>query len=217
MEKLLKIAIVGCKGKMGSLLCHELKDDYDVVGIEKGEKLEGTNAELVVDFASAESSVESALWCKKNAVPIIIGSTGQSAMQMKQLCEVSKSVPVFKAGNFSAGIQFLKNSIFNFVNSEVQDVVVFEKHHKEKKDAPSGTAIEISDYILNNFKIKPSVIYERGGKEIGTHSVDIYYKNEVITITHKAFSREAFVDGVKKAIIFMQKTKINGLYSMENI
>ncbi len=217
MEKPIKIAIVGYKGKMGSCVFGKLNSKFTLVGIDRENKLTGDSVSLVIDFADAESSVASCDWCKNNKVPLIIGSTGQTPEQNEKIREASKIIPIFKAGNFSVGIMALKNALSSLINSSTQDIVVFEKHHKNKKDAPSGTAKEIAEIIWDNFNITPSVIFERGGIEVGTHSVDIYYKNEVLSISHRAFSREAFADGVMLAVDFILSTTCAGLYGMADL
>jgi 4-hydroxy-tetrahydrodipicolinate reductase len=161
--------------------------------------------------------MESLVWCKTNKVPLVIGSTGQSGTQMKEIENASKSIAIFKAGNFSVGIKNLKNALKSLIINDAQEITIFEKHHKNKKDAPSGTAKEIAEYIGKKFNKPVNIIFERGGKEIGTHSVDIYYENEVVSISHKVFSRDAFADGVRKAVDFMIGCKVAGLYSMEDI
>ncbi len=211
-----KIAVVGYKGKMGSIVFEILKKRYNVIGIGRNDVF-CSDANLVIDFASAESSVDSAKWCAEKKVPLIIGSTGQSESQMNEIIELSKFVPILKAGNFSIGVNNLKKSLKKLITKDAQDITIFEKHHKNKKDAPSGTAKEIAGFIMQNFNIKPNVIFERGGKEIGEHIVSVYYENEVVSIKHKVFSREAFADGVLKAVLIIKNIKNSGLYSLEDI
>ena len=79
----------------------------------------------------------------------------------------------------------------------VSDVCITDKHHKFKKDAPSGTALELESVIIKSIDIKPQILSERGGQELGTHIVDIYFGSEKLTFSHQAYSREAFSYGVK--------------------
>ena len=106
--KKLKIAVVGANGKMGKLLCEKLNDKFDVLKITRECKLDKQNICLVVDFASAESSVESAVWCAKHKVPLIVGSTGQTNFQKDEILKASEKTPILIAGNFSVGILLLK-------------------------------------------------------------------------------------------------------------
>ena len=86
---------------------------------------------------------------------------------------------------------------------EMSSICVFEKHHKNKVDEPSGTAIELASVVFENFGVNPQVLSERGGKEVGTHNIDFYFGDELISISHKAFSRDAFASGVLKAVEFL--------------
>ena len=212
----MKIAVIGYKGKMGSTVYELLGKYYSVVGVDKDDEFD-INVDLVVDFSSSENSNFLLDKCTKNKIPLIIGTTGHDEKELLEIKNASKFIPVFKAGNFSTGMQNLKNSLKNLITIDTQDVIIFEKHHRNKKDAPSGTAKEIEQFITNKFNIEPSVIYERGGKEIGTHIIDIYYENEVVSVSHQAFSRIAFAEGVKKAVEFMINVKDNGLYGMADI
>lgn len=213
-----KIAVVGGQGKMGSVVCKSLSKDYKVLVIGRKDKLTG-KINLVIDFGSAGSSVQSAIWCREYGVPLIVGSTGQSEEQLKIIQDASKVVPIVLAQNFSEGLVLMKKALKNVIVKNVRDVIVFEKHHREKKDSPSGTAKNLEQFIGGLFDGDIQMICERGGKEIGTHIVDCYFDNEMISMTHKAFSRDAFADGVKKVVswILNGEKKQNGIYSFDEI
>lgn len=215
--KKLKIAVVGANGKMGKLLCEKLNDKFDVLKITRECKLDKQNVCLVVDFASAESSVESAVWCAKNKVPLIVGSTGQTNFQKDEILKASEKTPILIAGNFSVGILLLKKLLKTVDFELVEDIVIFEKHHKNKKDKPSGTALELENLIRAKTSRHADVLVERGGKEIGTHKIDLYFENELISIKHQAFSRECFADGVLLAVEFMFQQKERKLFSFEDV
>ena len=215
--KKLKIAVVGANGKMGKFLCEKLNDKFDVLKITRECKLDKQNVCLVVDFASAESSVESAVWCAKNKVPLIVGSTGQTNFQKDEILKASEKTPILIAGNFSVGILLLKKLLKTVDFELVEDIVIFEKHHKNKKDEPSGTALELENLIRSKTSRHADVLVERGGKEIGTHKIDLYFENELISIKHQAFSRECFADGVLLAVEFMFQQKERKLFSFEDV
>ena len=215
--KKLKIAVVGANGKMGKLLCEKLNDKFDVLKITRECKLDKQNICLVVDFASAESSVESAVWCSKHKVPLIVGSTGQTNFQKDEILKASEKTPILIAGNFSVGILLLKKLLKTVDFELVEDIVIFEKHHKNKKDKPSGTALELENLIRSKTSRHADVLVERGGKEIGTHKIDLYFENELISIKHQAFSRECFADGVLLAVEFMFQQKERKLFSFEDV
>jgi len=214
-----RIAVVGYKGKMGGAVFNHLKTKgFAVVGVDKDDSLEDlSGVGLVIDFGGAESSAISAKWCEKNGIAIIIGSTGQTDEQNKIIESASKKVAVLKAGNFSIGIYMLKKMMGVLKDTTLSSICVFEKHHAQKVDCPSGTAIELGKVIYENFGIEPQMLSERGGKEIGTHMIDFYFADEVISVSHKAFSREAFVLGVVRAVEFMLRQSDAKQYCFEDI
>lgn len=201
-----KIAIVGCEGKMGSLISIELQKEYSLCGVNKSNRLEDfCDLDLVVDFASHESSVKSAEYCLKNNIPCIIGSTGQTKEENKRIDEISKHIKIIKKANFSKGVEILKRFIESVLMLKPDRFEIFEKHHKNKKDSPSGTALELEKYIRKKFdgEIKISAIRE--GEEMGEHKVVAIIGDEKLMITHNVYSRNAFVRGVVDEI----KTLLN--------
>ena len=214
-----KVMVVGYNGKTGSVVFEELaKAGFVVVGKGRNDDfLNPEEIEVVVDFGGAESSVFSAGWCMKNKIPLVIGSTGQTTEQMQVIQSASDCVPVIMAGNFSMGIWFIKKMLKTFKCLSVDDVCIFEKHHKNKKDSPSGTSLELEKKIIEALKVKPQVLSMRGGCEIGTHTVSFYFGDECIEICHKAFSRVAFARGVVLAVKKIKNIDKTGLYSFEDI
>ena len=197
------IAIVGANGKMGKLVCEALKNEFEIVEISKNNNLfEYENIDLVVDFGSAESSVNSAEFCFAKKVPLIVGSTGQTKEQLEKIKKVVLVSTLVVSANFSLGFVLLSDLIKKLgdYSGYFDDVVVFEKHHKQKKDKPSGTAIDLKEKTDQAFGCSADVIAERGGKEVGTHVVDIYFGDEVLSLSHKVFGRNAFVFGVKLVV-----------------
>lgn len=214
-----KILVVGHKGKMGSVVFDELaKNGFAVVGKDKEDEFSRPeDTYLVIDFGGAESSALSADWCRKNKIPLIVGSTGQNDLQMKFIEDASKVVPVVVAGNFSLGILCMKKMLEEMSYLDIEDVCIFEKHHKHKKDSPSGTSLEIEKVVRERLGISPQMLSLRGGCEVGTHSVSLYFGDECVEISHKAFSRKAFARGVVLAVGVMAKLEGSGLYSFEDV
>ena len=213
-----KIAIVGADGKMGRLICQRLKVCYSIIKITKKLKLKkNKNISLVIDFASAESSVESAIWCKNMNVPLIIGSTGQTEEQINKIEECGRFVPILKSSNFSIGIQTIFKVLKSFCKNSPNEVTIFETHNKSKKDCPSGTAKEICNVIEKNTESKIQVLSERSGGGFGTHLIKFYFDNEIVEIRHTANSREVFVDGLEKCIEPMIEMKKAQLYGYKDI
>lgn len=214
-----KMLVVGHKGKMGSVVFDELaKNGFAVVGKDKEDEFsKPEDIYLVIDFGGAESSALSADWCRKNKIPLIVGSTGQNDLQMKFIEDASKVVPVVVAGNFSLGILFVKKMIKELKSLDIEDVCIFEKHHRHKQDSPSGTSLEIEKVVRERLKISPQMLSLRGGCEVGTHSVSLYFGDECIEISHKAFSRKAFAQGVVWVVGLIDRLTDSGLYSFEDV
>lgn len=212
-----KILIVGANGKMGSSVCEELKNQYEIIKFNKGDLCGGFSVDLVIDFGSAESSVLSAEIASKIGVPLIIGSTGQTKEQLEQIEKFCVGVPHLVCANFSVGIVLLKLAIDSIIKTKIDDIAIFEKHHSVKKDSPSGTAKALQQYILKQQEKSVQMLSLRGGKEIGSHKISFYFGEELIELSHTAFSRKAFADGVKIAADFMLEQKTAIRYDFDEI
>ena len=209
----MKIAIIGSKGRMGQAVCEALNEKFELIEIDKTVSIEtARDAEIVIDFSSGENSAKTAVWCEKNNKKLIIGATGQTKSELKKIVKTSENNVVVMAGNFSIGIARIKKILKTILTADVQSVSVIEKHHKDKKDSPSGTALDLKAVIESLTNKNVQVCSVRGGKEIGTHEIDVYYENEVIRISHQAFSREAFVRGVELSVEFVKNQSEPGLY-----
>lgn len=214
-----KILVAGYQGKMGSVVFETLKSaGFDVVGKGHGDDFDHIGkVKLVIEFGGAECSACCAKWCKENRVPLVIGSTGHSAEQVGLINDAAKETVVVMAGNFSLGIWCTKQMIKMLKTVGVTEACIFEKHHKNKKDSPSGTALELANVVKNELKINPQLFSLRGGKEIGTHEISFYFEDECIEISHKAFSRTAFAKGVVLVAKNINKLESNGIYSFEDM
>lgn len=209
-----KIAVVGAGGKMGSLVSRRLQEHFDVVEIFRGESLDKAKGVcLMIDFASAESSVCCAKWCKEQKVPLIIGSTGQSKLQLFEIYKCANVIPILVSGNFSAGILQVKKLIDKIDFGQVVKISILEKHHKNKKDKPSGTALELEKIIRSKTAQEIEIVSTRENVVVGEHEIDFHLKNELISITHQAYSRECFVDGVVDSVRFLKNVNEVGIFS----
>ena len=213
-----KIIVVGSKGRMGTLISRKLTEEgMSVVGVDVGDDIYALNdADLVVDFGSGESSAKSAIWCEEHNIPLVIGATGQTKEELKVIENASRRVAICKAGNFSVGVSVVKQMLALVLENNIDDIVILEKHHRQKKDSPSGTAIELKNFIKQLSNVEVNILSERGGKEIGTHQIDLYFGDELISIKHQAFSRQAFVSGVV-AVKFMLQENKPSLISFDDI
>ena len=193
-------------------------------------------ADIIIDFSHPsllDSMLEFAL--SKN-IPLVIATTGYNDAQTKKIKDAAKKIPVFFTFNFSLGV----NLICLLAKKAAQvlgdgfDIEIIEKHHNQKIDAPSGTAIMLGNAINSVFDDKMSYEYDRHSKrskrtknEIGMHSIrggtivgehDVIFAghDEVITVSHSAQSKEVFAVGAVRAAKFLFQ-KEAGLYDMNDI
>ncbi len=192
------------------------------------------NCDIVVDFSHHSLTNGIIDFCVENKKALVIGTTGLSEELEKKLVESSKIIPIFKSSNMSAGVFVMLNLVKQASKMlDGWDVEIIEKHHKGKKDAPSGTAFMIAQEVTDIRKDAELVFGRnpaspmrsaqeigihaiRGGGAAGEHEIEFYNGSEVIKITHEAYSRESFVDGAVKATVFLA-TKEPGYYTMKNL
>lgn len=245
------IILSGCNGKMGQVISR-LASERDDVSIAFGfdinteskfgypvyNSFEGVaeKGDVVIDFSHPACFDAVTTFCKNTNTPLVMATTGLSEEQNKALDDLSKVVPVFKTANMSLGV----NLIVNLVKKAAQilednfDIEIVEKHHNQKIDAPSGTALMIADEISSVLSEAPEYVYDRhsvrkkrGKKEIGLHAVrggtivgehEVIFagNDEIIEIKHTAMSKEVFAVGSIKAAIYI-KDMFPGMYSMKNI
>lgn len=189
--------------------------------------------DVIIDFSRAElldSVIALALRANKGAV---ICSTGYSDEQIAMIEQLSQSVPVLRSGNMSVGINLLTSLVEQAtkVLGESFDIEIVEKHHNQKADAPSGTALMLANSI-KSVKTDARYLYGRqgvskrekedvtihairGGTIIGEHEVIFAGNDEFITLSHTALSRKIFAEGALTASKFLLDKKC-GLFNMKN-
>ena len=248
---MINVMLSGCNGKMGAVLSGLLANDaeakvvcgFDInttsnFGYPVYDNLDDVNekVDVVIDF-SHPSCLSSVLgYCKKNNVPVVVATTGLSDEQKMDVENLSKSVPVFFTFNMSLGINLLVNLVKKATSilEDNFDVEIIEKHHNQKIDAPSGTAIMIADAVKATMKNDAELVYDRhsvrqkrakneigmhslrGGTIVGEHSVIFAGKDEVLELKHEAHSKEVFAVGAIKASKFLIG-KSAGMYDMANL
>ena len=193
-------------------------------------------ADIIIDFSSRFVLDEEIAFAKANSLPVVIGTTGLNDDDMQKLKELSFSVPVFNSSNMSLGVNLQKSLICEAakVLGDSFDIEIIEKHHNEKKDAPSGTAYLLADALKDVLPYEPVYTYSRkentekrdkkeigihsvrGGTIVGEHEVLFIGNDEVITIKHQAFSKNVFAEGALKAAGFLSGKK-SGFYSMPDL
>lgn len=250
----MNILICGFAGKMGQTIYNLAKKTKDLTVTEglvlpemledyKG-KFEGVNvisninegklADIVIDFSFHTVTKQVLDFCVSSNIPLVLGTTGHTNEELKQIEEASKKIAIFKSNNMSVGVYVLNELIKEATKRlENWDIEIIEKHHHHKVDAPSGTAKMMVDSVRevkkdinvvvgrtegdakrNNNDVTLHSI--RGGGYVGEHEIEYVSDSEVIKITHEAFSKEVFADGALKATQFLYGKKA-GLYNMKNL
>ena len=246
-----KILINGCNGKMGQVITRLVAEDDEceaAAGFDINDSINNSypvysdpedydgEADVVIDFSHPSSLTGILEYCKKRKLPIIVATTGFSVDQKKEMQEASKEIPVFFSANMSLGI----NLIISLAKQAVKllegnfDIEIIEKHHNQKIDAPSGTALAIADAIDETLSYPAEYVYDRhsvrkkrkkteiglhavrGGTIVGEHDVIFAGNDEVIELKHTAASKEVFAVGAVKAAKFLCG-KEPGMYDMNDL
>lgn len=240
----------GCNGQMGKEIvkCIDNSDNFNIIcGVDRIDSGDNdfpvyTNInsirelpDIIIDFSVPEASINILNFAKNKKIPIVIATTGFSNEQLKYIEETSKFIPIFKSSNMS-----LEINIMNILVSKLSkilsecDIEIIETHHKNKVDAPSGTALMLANSINSSLDNNMTYTYDRttsrekrktneigihsirGGTEVGKHSVLFLGENESFEVTHSVTSRSVFAKGAIKASEFIVN-KNNGLYEMKDL
>lgn len=249
---MVRIIMHGCNGKMGQVITKIVKEDKDaeiVAGVdtylgiqneypvfEKIEKCE-VEADVVVDFSNAAAVDGLLTYCVEKKVPVVLCTTGLSEEQLQKVKAASEKVAVLKSANMSLGVNMLLKLLQDAAKVLAPagfDIELVEKHHNQKVDAPSGTALALADSInhaLNdeytyNYdrsqvrqkrdKKEIGIVAVRGGTIVGEHEVIFAGEDEVIEFKHTAHSKAVFAKGAVEAGKFL-KGKMPGLYDMKDV
>ena len=234
----MKFALIG-RGKMGKLLKATAEEAGDQVlallGHDDLDRLETLErADAVIDFSRPEALDAVCAYIRRTGAPLVSGTTGYTPPQLDRLNALGACAPVLWAANYSVGI-----AVFQRILTQVSDALkpdfdieIEETHHNQKADAPSGTA----KLLLN--AIDPAGAYVpvygregitgprsrqeigvhalRGGTVAGTHTVHFFGPDEELEITHRASSRQIFVNGALKMARYLPG-KPNGVYDLQKI
>lgn len=206
----LKILLIG-NGKLGKAifrLASKNKHFYEPTILKKGYSISKNESfDCVVDVSQAGVISEHLPFIKEAKIPLIIGTTGQDDREINAIDTASKIIPVMLCQNFSQGIFFLRKALTSFFPDN-SSCSIEEIHHKDKKDAPSGTAKLLQKTLGKDITIES----KRIAHEIGLHTVTIKLEDETIKFSHQALHRDLFAKGALKACQFIVKKK-PGLYS----
>jgi 4-hydroxy-tetrahydrodipicolinate reductase len=230
--KHLKVGVVGAAGKMGKELCHVITEAglIPFLGMYNSKKPEGflhvanswddkhtLEVDLWIDFSLPDAFDKSLKAMTKLKKPIVSGTTGISDAQRELLKEAAKNTAVLWSSNMSVGVAFVNKLLSQFSSIKDFDFQIEELHHRNKKDAPSGTAKTMQENLEKAVgKSVPPTLSIRGGGIFGVHRVWAMSDQEVITIEHQALNRKVFAEGALKAGLSLIN-KGPGLYSMKDI
>ena len=176
------------------------------------------NISAVIDFSSPEGLIACINFCIENSIPLISGTTGLSAEQLETLRTAKKFIPILLASNMSLGVSNLKSSIEQYLLSisTPSKCKIIEIHHTNKKDSPSGTAIEIKSFLENLPGSRIDGLIDvhsyRIGNIFGIHRIIFENAEGITTFQHIANSRNIFARGALKAAKWIN-TKQAGEYS----
>ena len=217
---MINILLNGCNGNMGKAIIEHVNKmpDFNVLyGIDKDNTDLYNNItqkpDVIIDFSTVSATFAALNYAVENLIPIVIATTGFSQTDNQKIAEFAEAIPIFKSSNMSYGIHLFTNVASTLAKKlKNADIEIIEKHHRMKKDAPSGTAL----MLANSINKKCSISSIRGGGLVGEHSVLFLGENETIEITLTAYSRNIYVEGALDAARFII-TKKNGLFSMEDL
>ncbi len=218
-----KIIVIGAKGRMGQRIIARLKENpaLKLAGeVDLGDSLEKVlgSADVFIDFSSAETTVSNLQTAAKLGKAAVIGTTGHSPAQKKEIEALSKKIPIVMAPNMSVGVNVLWKIIADAARllGADYDVGIVETHHTQKKDSPSGTALKAAEVLKKQTSKEIQIQAFRGGDVVGDHTVTFWGNGERLEITHQATSRDTFALGALRAAQWIVG-KPNGLYSMADV
>lgn len=242
----------GCNGKMGQVISNIVAQDSEaelVAGIDMRD--DGHNpypvftdinacdveADALIDFSAAPAVDAMLDYCVAHGLPCVLCTTGLSPQQLARVEEASGKVAVLKSANMSLGINLLLKLLKDAAGVLAPagyDIEIVEKHHNQKVDAPSGTALALADSINEECGNTYEYIYDRsqrrekrdkkeigisavrGGTIVGDHDVIFAGEDEVITFSHSAYSKAVFAKGAVQAGKFLAG-KPAGMYNMSHV
>ena len=246
----MKIILSGCNGKMGQVIARTVaeRDGCEIVaGLDRVADSTGAfpvfatadidiPADIIIDFSHPAMLQTVLTLAEGRHLPVIIATTGLSDEQLAAVRALSEKVPVFFSANMSIGVNLLSALVEKAarVLGNDFDIEIVEKHHNQKVDAPSGTALMLADAAKAGLSFEPHYVYDRhsmrqkrekteigissvrAGTIVGEHEVIFGGRDEVITLSHLAMSKEIFAVGALNAAAVLVG-KPAGLYSMKDM
>lgn len=249
---MIKVLMHGCNGRMGQVISRMVAETEGMelaAGVDRFlgrenpyptfESIDAcdVDVDVVVDFSNA-SAVDGMLdACVRKNLPVVLCTTGLSEEQLAKVKECSEKIAILRSANMSLGVNLLMKLLQNATSVLAPagyDIEIVEKHHNQKLDAPSGTAIALADsinealdneysYNFNRSDVRKKrekkeigVVAVRGGTIVGEHEVIFAGEDEVIEFKHTAYSKAIFAKGAVSAAAFLAG-KEAGMYDMSDV
>lgn len=243
-----EIILTGCNGRMGRAIAETVKES-DKYTIEAGVDINNSPSldfhvytdingienpkGVIVDFSHHTLTQQILEFAIKHSLPVVVATTGHTDEELLLIKNAATQIPVFKTANMSLGINLLIELAKKATDilQDSFDIEIIEKHHNQKLDAPSGTALLIADAINESLAYDAEYKYDRhlehkkrehqeigihavrGGTIVGEHEVIFAGQDEIVTVSHRADSRVVFAKGAIDAAIYLDKKK-PGIYDM---
>lgn len=247
-----RIIMHGCNGKMGQVITEICRNDDEteiVAGIDVMDNRQNgypvftdidncdVDADVIVDFAAAAAVDKLLDYAVRRKLPVVLCTTGLSPEQLNRVAQAADKTAVLKSANMSLGINTIMKLLAEAANVFAPagfDIEIVEKHHNQKVDAPSGTALALADAINEARNNEYEYVYDRssvrqkrgkqelgisavrGGTIVGEHEVIFAGIDEVIEIKHTAYSKSVFAKGAVEAAKFLAG-KPAGMYDMADV
>lgn len=249
---MVRVIMHGCNGRMGQVITEMIAQEAEmeiVAGVDLSDHIQNSypvfksmkdcdvEADVVIDFANAKAVDGLLDTCVAKNLPCVLCTTGLSEEQLAHVKEASGKVAILRSANMSMGINLLMKLLKDAVPvlaAAGYDMEIVEKHHNQKLDAPSGTAIALADVMNQAAGGDYEYVYDRsnrrekrpekeigisavrGGTIVGDHDVIFAGQDEVITFSHMAYSRKLFATGAVSAAKFLAG-KPAGMYDMSRV
>jgi len=251
----MRIGIAGILGRVGRLLVEEVVAAD--AGLAGGSSRDGAGeapggvplfdgvaalagrSDVVIDFTHADVTALHAGLLAQAGVAWVLGTTGLSAEAQKAVEDAAQRIVVVQASNFSPGVTLvadLARRMAAVLPAELYDAEILEMHHRQKVDAPSGTALALGRAVAEARGVRLDTVRDsgrdghtgprppgaigfavlRGGQIVGEHTLSFTAGSEQIALTHRAFDRRVFAAGAVRAALWTQG-RPPGLYDMENV
>lgn len=249
---MVKIILYGCNGKMGQVINGICAQDLEIeiaAGVDLYDGIQNpypvfqniadcsVDADVIVDFSSAKAVDALLDYSMERKIPVVLCSTGLSEEQLAKVRQTATQTAVLKSANMSLGINMLLDLVKKAVHVLAPagfDIEIVEKHHNQKLDAPSGTALALADSINEELEQPYDYQYDRskerqkrpkneigiasvrGGNIVGEHDIIFAGTDEVVTFRHTAYSKAVFAKGAVEAAKFLAG-KEAGMYDMADV